>query len=83
MQGGGQFPADHTSGGLDYAERRAYDEAQDARPASRARRHRPRHRQHFGWLRLGRRKQHEPHQHHAAPGPSAHRGSGHDDSHGY
>jgi hypothetical protein len=66
----GQISTNH-SVGLDYVQQRAREERAAARDAGQVRRHRPRHRQRFSWLHLGR------HQHrtgtvhsHAAPAAS-------------
>ena len=57
MQGGGQFPSNHSMPGMDYVQQRARDEMESARRAGRTGRRRPRHRQRFGWLHLGKRRE--------------------------
>jgi hypothetical protein len=68
---GGQISTNHTVG-MDYVQQRAQEEREAAHQAHRARRHRPRHRQRFGWLHLGRgRQQHTGavHSHAASAAP--------------
>jgi hypothetical protein len=67
----GQISTNHTVG-MDYVQQRAHEEREAAHQSRRARKHRPQHRQRFGWLHLGRgRQQHAgtAHSHAASAAP--------------
>ena len=66
----GQTPTNHTVG-LDYVQQRAAEERAAARGARQARRHRPRHRQRFSWLHVGRHRQHQAATVHSHAAPTA------------
>jgi hypothetical protein len=67
---GGQIPSNNTVG-MDYVQQRASEERAAARGAREVRRHRPRHRQRFSWLHLGRHHQHHAGTAHSHAAPTA------------